>query len=296
MTAAESAPQPQLRLAEQLEAIIMKKIANDQLVVPALPSIATRCLTLLKNPDFNTREVSEILESDPMIAARLLKLANSAAFGGRNSVTSIAQAVARVGSQHLKTLIIEASARKLFESVDRRIALANQALWTHSVAVALVARDLTAITGGGDPDVAYLSGLLHDIGKPVVAAMLLDAERAMQDARRKINWITGDEWIAVIQKTHRPVAVALAERWELPDVVQRTIRDCEEFDNADRLSAANIVRFANAVVKQEGIYVGTVDKDDNDALVMIGRSLLGLNEDAVKRGTAGLAAVRRQAP
>jgi len=135
------------------------------------------------------------------------------------------------------------------------------------------------------------------IGAQVAAdAFLLDVERAMQDMRKRAVWLNDAEWIEVIQRTHRKVAVPLGLRWELPDAVLRTVRDCEEYDNADRVSASNIVRFANALVKQEGIYVGNVNKDDNDALVMIGMSLLGLDEAAVKRGTVGLAAVRKQTP
>jgi len=295
MSVAGAPAHDQSKLVEQLEAIIAKKIANDQLVIPALPAVAARCVALLKNPDFSTREVSSILESDPILAAKLLKLANSAAFGGRNSVTSISQAVTRLGASHVKSLIVESSARKLFESNDRRIAEANNRLWTHSVAVAVVARDLTAITGGGEPETAYLAGLLHDVGKPIVASILLDVERALQDMRKRTVWLNDQEWIEVIQRTHRKVGVPLGVRWELPDMVLKTVRDCEEYDNGDRVSASNIVRFANALVKQEGLYVGPVNKDDNDALVMIGKSLLGLDDGAIKRGMAGLAAVRKQA-
>ena len=295
MSVAGAPAHDQSKLVEQLEAIIAKKIANDQLVIPALPAVAARCVALLKNPDFSTREVSSILESAPILAAKLLKLANSAAFGGRNSVTSISQAVTRLGASHVKSLIVESSARKLFESNDRRIAEANSRLWTHSVAVAVVARDLTAITGGGEPETAYLAGLLHDVGKPIVASILLDVERALQDMRKRTVWLNDQEWIEVIQRTHRKVGVPLGVRWELPDMVLKTVRDCEEYDNGDRVSASNIVRFANALVKQEGLYVGPVNKDDNDALVMIGKSLLGLDDGAIKRGMAGLAAVRKQA-
>lgn len=282
------------KLAEQMEAIVIKKIAADQLVIPALPLTATRCIAVLKSPDFSLRDVAQILETDPILAAKLFKVANSAAFGGRNAITSISQAVTRLGSHQLKTLIVETSARKLFESSDRRIADANLGLWSHSVAVAVVARDLTAICGGGEPDVAYLSGLLHDVGKPVVASILLDAERAVYDLHKRATWINGDDWIGVIQKTHRKVAVALAEKWNMPDMVQKTIRDCEEYDSAERLSPANIVRFSNALVKQDGVYVGPVAKEDNDALVMIGRSLLGLDDEAIKRARMSLAALKQQ--
>jgi putative nucleotidyltransferase with HDIG domain len=278
----------QQRLSDQLESIVSRRIANDQLVLPALPAAAVKCLTLLKNPDFSLREAAAIIETDPILAARLLKLANSAAYGGRESSKTISHAVTRLGLQRLRTFLIEASGQKLFESNDRRIADACRTLWTHSVAVAVVARDATTLCGGGDPEMAYLGGLLHDVGKPVVAAMLLDAERAVLEAKKHAMWISGADWVAVVQRIHRRVGVALVERWEMPQPVRNAVRDCEEYDNADRVSVANVVRFANAVVKQRDIYVGAVNAEDNDAMVMIGRSLLNLDDEAVQRATAGL--------
>jgi putative nucleotidyltransferase with HDIG domain len=281
-------PEMQQRLSDQLEAILGRRIANDQLMLPSLPAAAVKCLTLLKNPEFSLREAAAIIETDPILAARLLKLANSAAFGGRDSSKTITAAVTRLGLQKLRAFLVEASASKVFESNDRRIAEASRTLWTHSVAVAVVARDVTALCGGGDPELAYLGGLLHDVGKPVVAAMLLDAERATLEAKKHALWINGADWIAVVQRIHRRVGVALVERWEMPQPVRNAVRDCEEYDNSDRLSVANVVRFANAVVKQRGIYIGPVNVDDNDAMVMIGRSLLNLDDEMVERATAGL--------
>ena len=278
----------QQRLSDQLEAIVGRRIANDQLVLPPLPAAAVKCLSLLKNPNFSLREAAAIIETDPILAARLLKLANSAAYGGRDSAKTISNAVTRLGLQKLRAFLVEASAGKVFESNDRRIAEASKTLWTHSVAVAVVARDATALCGGGDPELAYLGGLLHDVGKPVVATMLLDAERAMVEAKKQALWINGTDWVAVVQKIHRRVGVALCERWEMPAPVRNAVRDCEEYDNADRLSVANVVRFANAVVKQRDIYVGPVNAEDNDAMVMIGRSLLNLDDEMVERATAGL--------
>jgi HD-like signal output (HDOD) protein len=103
-----------------------------------------------------------------------------------------------------------------------------------------------------------------------------------------MTWIGSNEFVAIIQRIHRQVGVALAKKWEMPEPVCRSIKDCDEYDNSDRLSVANAVRFANAVAKQQGLYVGQVDADDIDALVMIGRSLLGLEADVVARLTDGL--------
>lgn len=279
----------QQRLGHQLQEIVARRIASDQLVLPPFPAVATRCLSLLRVPDFELPEAAAIIESDPILAARLLRLANSAAMGGRDTMTTIVAAVTRLGAQKLRAFLVEASAARLFESNDRRIVEASRGLWAHSVAVALVSRDLMSIRGGGDPEMAYLGGLLHDVGKPIIASMLLDAERSLAQASKHSRWITGDDWIAVVQRFHRKVGVELVERWDLPTAVRAAVQDCGEYEGSDRLSVANIVRFANALVKRRGIYVGAVDKDDNDAMVMIGQSLLDVDDKAVERATAGLA-------
>lgn len=279
----------QQRLGHQLQEIVARRIASDQLVLPPFPAVATRCLSLLRVPDFELPEAAAIIESDPILAARLLRLANSAAMGGRDTMTTIVAAVTRLGAQKLRAFLVEASAARLFESNDRRIVEASRGLWAHSVAVALVSRDLMSIRGGGDPEMAYLGGLLHDVGKPIIASMLLDAERSLAQASKHSRWITGDDWIAVVQRFHRKVGVELVEHWDLPTAVRAAVRDCGEYEGSDRLSVANIVRFANALVKRRGIYVGAVDKDDNDAMVMIGQSLLDVDDKTVERATAGLA-------
>jgi len=282
----------QERLGQQLEAIVARRLASDQLVLPPFPAAASKCLNLLRTPDFELPEAATIIEGDPILAARLLRLANSAAMGGRDTMTTIIAAVTRLGAQKLRAFLIEVSAARLFESNDRRIVEASRGLWAHSVAVAVVSRDLMSIRGGGDPEMAYLGGLLHDVGKPIIASMLLDAERSLAQASKHSRWITGDDWIAVVQRTHRKVGVQLVEHWDLPTEVQAAVRDCGEYDGNDRLSVANVVRFANALVKRRGVYVGAVDKDDNDAMIMIGQSLLDIDEQGVQRATRALSKVR----
>src|SRR5215475_11309977 len=276
------------KLAEQMEKIVLNRIGNDQLVLPPMPAVALKCLTLLKNPDFSLKEAAALIERDPILTAMMLKVANSAAMATRDPVQSVLQAVTRFGMQKLRMFLIEASARKVFESRDARIVEAARGVWEHSLAVAMLARDVVALSNSGSPDFGYLGGLLHDIGKPIVATMLLEAEKAILGVKASMTWIGSNEFVAIIQRIHRQVGVALAKKWEMPEPVCRSIKDCDEYDNSDRLSVANAVRFANAVAKQQGLYVGNVDADDIEALVMIGRSLLGLEADVVARLTDGL--------
>jgi putative nucleotidyltransferase with HDIG domain len=288
--AAPSAGAANGRLAEQMEKIVLSRIGSDQLVLPPMPAVALKCLTLLKDPEFSLKEAATLIERDPILTVQVLKLANSAAMATREPVHSVLQAVTRFGVQKLRTFLIEVSARKVFESRDARIVEAARGVWEHSLAVAILARDVVAFSNCGSPDFGYLGGLLHDIGKPIVAAMLLEAEKAILGSKASVQWIGSAEWIGIIQRIHRQVGVALAKKWEVAEPVYRSIKDCDEYDNSDRLSVPNAVRFANAVTKQQGLYVGPVVADDIDALVMIGRSLLGLEADVLPRLTDGLKA------
>ena len=90
-------------------------------------------------------------------------------------------------------------------------------------------------------------------------------------------------WLGVVQRTHRPIGLSLAKKWQLSEDIQKAIEECGDYDPANRLSTGNAVRFANAVAKQQGIYVGEVNADDNDALVMVGRSLLGIDDETLTR-------------
>ena len=288
------------KLAEQMETIILQRIAQDKLAVGMLPTLATKVLATLQDANLNLKKVVKLLEQDAVLAARVIRFASSAAYGA-GVMKSLDLAVSRLGVQKLRTLLIELSARQLFLSRDPRIGKSLKELWDHSLAVALVARDLCALSGHDtEMDTAYVCGLLHDLGKPIVAATLLEAERAVAaDAarfgyraavttERGGSWIGSEFWLQVVNTAHRKVGVALAEKWMLPDEALKAIRDCAEFDSSARQSPANFVRFANAVAKREGIYAGEIDKDDTEAIIMIGRSLLDINDEILGKLTASL--------
>ncbi len=275
------------KLASQLEAILLKRIEGDQLVLPTFPSVALQVQEVLKDPEAGMKEAAAALEKDPVLSARVLKMATSAAFAGGTKKVTLSEALARLGTKTLKSLLVEASAQKLFVSRNPQINEQLKVLWEHSVAVGTMARDVLALTGAPESEGAYLAGLLHDVGKPVVATVLLELERQLTDVHQRA-WIDSGEWLEVIGKVHRPIGVALAERWQLPAPIVASIKESAEYDKSDRHSFANAVCFANAVAKKTGIYAGPVDAEDNDAIIMIGRSAIGISDEIIRTLTKGL--------
>lgn len=265
-------------VTSQVADVVLKRIASDDIVLPALPVVASKCLGLLSGPDFSLSHVANLIESDPILAAQVVRLANVASRAPVTPVRSILECVTRIGASELRVFLLESSARRIFESSDRGISEMCRGLWEHSLAVALLARDLLEQARAAHPEAGYLGGLLHDIGKPVTAAMLLEAERRLRGKQTQ-TWFDPEGWSELISRTHRVVGVALAQRWGLPESVRRSISECDDYDSSDTHSTANAIRFANALAKKEGVYVGAVDPEENKSQVFVGRALFGVDDE-----------------
>ncbi len=276
------------KLSSELKGILLKRIQADQLVVPTIPAVVARAQEILREGDQGAmKRAAEILEQDPFLAARALRVsAGSKGMAGQKKAT-LAEVVNKLGPRGVKALLVEATAQKVFVSRDAEIANALRRIWEHSVAVGTLARDVLALSGHSDSEAAYLAGLLHDVGKPVVASILLEAERQTTELDNR-SWIAAPEWVDVIAATHRSIGVALGEKWQLPEGILRCLQENLDYDNSDRTSLVNAVCFANALAKKTGVYVGRFDPEDVEAIVMIGRSLIGVTDEVLKTLTKGL--------
>ncbi len=270
------------RLGGQLEKIVLNRIATDRLAIPLPPGTATTCQTLAVDPECPLDEIVSTVERDPVLAVQVMRAVDGVGYTASEPSETLAQAVRRLGAESIKSLLLELATRKLHRSRNETINQHVRAMREHSLAVAMLSRDLSALSGSKEGEVAFLAGLLHDVGKLVMAAMLLEAEKEFTGPAGG-TWIDANEWMETVQQTHRTVAVACAEKWRLPGPVTDAIRDSGEFDAGNRAAPANFVRFANALAKLQGIYVGPVDRGDAAALMMVGRSLLGLDDVIIER-------------
>jgi len=270
-------------VVDKLTDIILKRLDSDNLLVPAMPAIAVQCMRLLEDPNQTFRMVGELVGKDPVLASRVLRLANSAAFPGRTPATTLEQAIPRMGTEGLKLALVHYSMYQAFSSRDARIQSAFRGIWEHSLAVALIAKEIAGQLGGQDavdPGVAYLAGLLHDVGKPVVAALLLEAEKLASVHKSAVPWINHNVWRQVVDRSHRNIGVALSRRWQLPAEISSAVEKCAAYDAAGVHSYSNIVCLANAFAKQQGLYAGDVDAQSVGEVVAEGTRLLGLSDEA----------------
>jgi putative nucleotidyltransferase with HDIG domain len=263
------------RVGSRLARILIERINKNRLLLPAMPGAARECLKLVDDPNGGMLRVAEAIGRDPVIAPLVLRRARSALLGTHTPVKTIEQAVARLGSRQLRSILVDLCTRRLFESKNPAIRRATRGLWEHSLAVAILSRAIARRRRDVDPEAAYLAGLLHDVGKPVAASLLLEAERTLATTQ---EWLSKNAWLDVIEECHREVGVALARSWELQDDVVFAIARSQRYSVEGPGSISSIVCFANALAKSHGIYTGVFDTDAVQALIRDGLELFKIDK------------------
>ncbi len=147
---------------------LFQDLMSGNLKLPSLPHVAARIQQAFDDDAANAESVSQIIQTDPAITAKLIMIANSALYGGQASIESLQQAVVRLGAETTRKQVMIYAVKELFQA--RTDAVRNQMveLWKHCQQVASLSRLLAGKIGGFDPEQAQLAGLVHDLGEVAI--------------------------------------------------------------------------------------------------------------------------------
>ena len=136
--------------------------------LPPFPQVAVRVLQLVNNENVQLHQLSDLVSSDPAFASEVLTIANSPLYAPRFPSSSILQAIAVLGANHLQGLCLTVAARAyLGKSLNQP---SMRAVWRHNVACALIAEHIAAASSQ-DKDAAFTNGVMHDIGRLALAVV-----------------------------------------------------------------------------------------------------------------------------
>ena len=246
---------------------VVEEVTQSLRRVPPLSQATVRIIRELGSDDSSAHTVGEILGSEPVLAAALLRMANSSATGLRRDILTVPEAVAYLGFSTTKSLLLRMQLGSLFPTGAPGVGYDAAKLWVHSMAVAQVSEELAHRAVGADPNLALTAGLLHDIGKiaintqfpqrvaelftagPGTAAGMLDRERQSFGA------------------DHAVLGGQLAAQWNLPGGLVDIIRLHHSIPAVpETLAPATrrtllCVHVANQLVKQCHSYSDSVELD-----------------------------------
>jgi len=135
-------------------------IAAGKVELPTIPAVVQKLIAALRDPNVDARKIGESLSKDPILSAKVLRLANSSFFGGQRSMASIDAAVALIGVQALNRLIVACGVSSSFKPIP---GIDIDDFWRHALLAATAANKL-APRLDADPEAAYVCGLLHSTG------------------------------------------------------------------------------------------------------------------------------------
>ncbi len=194
--------------------ITLQMVVADLDRLPALPEVVQDLMDFLQRPEVDVSQVAYRIARDPVLAAKLLRVANSSFYGLQRQVATIPDALAMLGLRAVRTLVIGAAVVTQFQSLvvggfDQR------AFWLHSAGTALCARVL-ARELGTNMENSFTAGLLHDIGRLILAARFPEKYRSVMAYRAEHDCPPIKAEQEVLGFDHTQIGAALAMRWNFP--------------------------------------------------------------------------------
>ncbi len=200
--------------------------------LPTLPNVALRVLELTGREDSSGSEVVKLLESDQSLTARILQLVHRADFGVRGEVNTVERAVSLLGFDAVRSAVLAVSVFQTLSETNTKGGghFKRDEFWKHSLAVAccaeLLAQKLPTPANPNwitPPSEAFVCGLLHDLGKVALDAILPKSFNRVIEGTDLLRGNIADLERTIIGLDHLVVGKRLAERWQLPAAIREAI-------------------------------------------------------------------------
>ncbi|MDP2360244.1 MAG: HDOD domain-containing protein [bacterium] len=196
----------------------IRRIAQGIHDLPTLPTVVAKIIQLVDNPRTNAATLARLIAGDPALTARMLKMANSAYYGFPRRIGTINLAIVVLGFNTVRDLAVSAS-------LVERINLSHEGdggmgdFWEHSVSTAVASRMLQRTAHNRTVGEAFVAGLLHDIGRLVVARYLPEEFQRIQEALAGSDqplWTIEHELLGM---SHAEIGGTLCRHWNLPEAI-----------------------------------------------------------------------------
>jgi putative nucleotidyltransferase with HDIG domain len=240
----------QLRTVATLPLELERKLGIAIERMPAFPKSVQKILELTRNINCLPKELVAVIEKDPVMTVKILKVINSAYYSLPSKITSVGQSVVYLGINTIKNLSLGFAAVGILPRFNAA-GFDIQHYLMHSLVVASLARALAqqGAKGEVDPSDCYIAGLLHDFGKAVFAQFMAEEFRAAMAHAAEHGVALHEAELIVIGTDHAFVGAMLARRWQFADDLVQCIHDHHNAD-AEPTAMLDCLRTANQIARK----------------------------------------------
>ena len=196
----------------------LNQVLQGQTELRPFPAVASQILAACDDPNAGPRELSHIIQCDPAVALRLLRVANSSMYGFSGEIRTVDHAIVVLGIRTVRSLAVSAATADVFLGETSKAA--RETLWLHSLACASIAGTLASAVEVA-PEEAFLAGMVHDVGKLVFFDVVPDDYAELEDRAGATTIVDMEDSAFGID--HQRIGRRCAEQWGLPGEINAAI-------------------------------------------------------------------------
>jgi len=229
--------------------LTIDEIISDVSKLVTLPEICLKITEMVEDPDSSIEDIGRLISQDPSLTVKILKISNSAMYGLRSEVDTVARAITLLGTRQIRDLVLATSAFESFKGISNSL-VTMEDFWSHSLLCGLAANELTKLCGLRNGDGLFVAGLLHDIGQLI----LFNREPELSQQALLLSMEGADEYQMhqaeqqVFGFNHMDIGLKLAEKWQLPEYIKYCIgyHHCPE-QSPDFKQEVSIIHISNTI-------------------------------------------------
>lgn len=191
--------------------------------LPSIPQVVQELIANFSSQSANAESISKRIQTDPVIAAKVLRLANSVRYGAGRKVASLDSAVVMLGIDALKTLVIASGVTSTVKNIP---GMDMRSFWRDSFMVANLSKLVARHASDCDPEVAFTCGMLHSIGLPLMYLVKTDIMKEVEAMVASGSHQTAAE-MDKLGYDHNEVGARLAQSWKFPETIVTALRNQE---------------------------------------------------------------------
>ncbi|MES9962939.1 MAG: HDOD domain-containing protein [Candidatus Sedimenticola sp. 20ELBAFRAG] len=205
----------------EFEQKLQQAITDEKITLPTLPEVALRIRDAVDSENSSANEIADLVATDAALSARLLQVANSPLYRGREPIESIQTAITRLGITLVRSLVISLAMKQIFQATSDVLDNRLRAAWQNSVQVAAISRVLSQVLPHLDPNQAMLAGLIHNIGTLPILMFSESYPELLEDEGQLDQ---------LVESLSPGISSQILENWNFPEPLIHVARHNQELD------------------------------------------------------------------
>lgn len=233
-----------------IDETMLERLAKATGDLPSMPDVVEKVLRMAQDPESDVAKLQQVIEKDPGLTTRVLRVANSAYYHRSREIGSLSHAILTLGFKTLVSITVASSTKTIFDQYSEVTRKVRTTLWDHSITTAFLTGPICEMAKKqADPELCFLGGLLHDIGKLVISRNFPTQFTKVRHAVEEKGAEQGRAEDVFLKFRHEHLGAFLAREWQLPQAIEHVIHFHHNFEEAPEkeINEAAIVALADSL-------------------------------------------------